>query len=100
MTRIGQNTGTSKNLKKVRKVPINIDLIEESLTSWRGVDQHQSKRSWIHQMIGLSAAHQNLNSGSLRTKGRNSSFDEEGSDGPSLSGSNCGVRNPSSRLRL
>ena len=47
-----------------------------------------------------ASAHQNLNSGSRLTKGRNSSCPLEGSVGPSSSGSTWGVRNPSSRFRL
>lgn len=47
-----------------------------------------------------AAAHQNLNSGSLRTKGLNSSLPLLGNVGPSMSGSICGVRKPRRRLRL
>merc|ERR1719247_2155078 len=42
--------------------------------------------------------YQNLNSGSLRMNGRNSSSREVGSVGPSVSGSLCGERKPISRL--
>jgi hypothetical protein len=82
MTRIGQKTGTSKNLKKVMSRPIDIDLIDESLRQWRVLAGEGDP------VLMAPSAHQNLNSGSLRTKGLNSSFDEEGSEGPSLSGSN------------
>ena len=43
--------------------------------------------------------YQNLNSGSLRMNGRNSSSFEVGSIGPSSSGSDCGERKPMSKLR-
>lgn len=56
ITRIGQNTGTLKTSKKVQKRAIIVDLQTE---------------------------YQNLNSGSLLMKGRNSSLTLVGSSGPS-----------------
>merc|ERR1719198_402342 len=60
MSRIGQKTGMLKMAKKVRKKATQKALVSE---------------------------YQNLNSGSLRMNGRNSSSLEEGSVGPSISGS-------------
>ena len=79
MTRIGQNTGMLNSSKKVQKNAI---------------------------VVALVAEYQNLNSGSLRMKGRNSSFWEVGSPGPSssasysaIAGSIFGVRKASSKFR-
>lgn len=55
ITKIGQNTGTSKKSKNVQNIPIKVLFI---------------------------IAYQNLNSGSLLMKGRNSSFALVGSSGP------------------
>lgn len=55
MTKIGQNTGTSKTSKKVHIKPIT---------------------------VLLTTAYQNLNSGRRRMNGRNSSFAFVGSSGP------------------
>lgn len=52
---MGQNTGTSKNWKNVKKIDKIVDLITE---------------------------YQNLNSGSRRINGLNSSFARVGKDGP------------------
>lgn len=56
MTRIGQNTGTLNNSKNVHVKAITVAFVAE---------------------------YQNLNSGNLRMKGRNSSFCLVGSSGPS-----------------
>lgn len=55
MTKIGQKTGMLKQSKKVQTVAITVDLVTE---------------------------YQNLNSGSRRMNGRNSSFALVGSSGP------------------
>lgn len=57
-TRIGQNTGTSKNWKNVKKIDNNVDFTTE---------------------------YQNLNSGNRRMNGLNSSFARVGKDGPESS---------------
>lgn len=54
-TRMGQNTGTSKNLKNVKNIDNNVDFTTE---------------------------YQNLNSGNRRINGLNSSFARVGKDGP------------------
>lgn len=56
MTRMGQNTGMLKQSKKVHIIAITVDFVTE---------------------------YQNLNSGSRRMNGRNSSFALVGSSGPS-----------------
>ena len=56
MTRMGQNTGTLNNSKKVQQKAITVALVAE---------------------------YQNLNSGRRRINGRNSSFCRVGSSGPS-----------------
>lgn len=58
ITRIGQKTGMLKASKNVHKIPISVLLEMDS---------------------------QNLNSGSLRINGRNSSLDFVGSSGPASS---------------
>jgi len=55
---MGQNTGTSKNWKNVKNIDSNVDFITE---------------------------YQNLNSGSRRINGLNSSFARVGNDGPESS---------------
>ena len=81
MTKIGQNTGMLKKSKKVQVKAMIVDLVAE---------------------------YQNLNSGSRRMKGRNSSFCLVGSSrpSPSSSASKCanagsifGVRKANSRFR-
>ena len=71
MSRIGQKTGMLKTEKKVRKKATQNAFVSE---------------------------YQNLNSGSLRMNGRNSSSRDVGSTLPSVSGSICGDRKPISRL--
>jgi hypothetical protein len=56
MTKMGQKTGTLKSSKKVQRKAMTVALVAE---------------------------YQNLNSGSRRMKGRNSSFCRVGSSGPS-----------------
>ena len=79
ITRIGQNTGILKNSKKVQAKAI---------------------------VVALVAEYQNLNSGSLRMKGLNSSLLDVGRAGPSssasysaMAGSILGVRKASNKLR-
>ena len=81
ITKIGQNTGMLKNSKNVQVKAMTVDLVAE---------------------------YQNLNSGSLLTKGRNSSFCLVGSSRPSLasSSSKCakagsifGVRKANNRFK-
>lgn len=57
-TSMGQNTGTSKNWKNVKNIDNNVDFTTE---------------------------YQNLNSGSLRINGLNSSLARVGKDGPESS---------------
>ena len=52
-----------------------------------------------HTQKALVSEYQNLNSGSLRMKGRNSSSFDVGNVGPSVSGSAWGERKPMRRLR-
>ena len=56
ITNIGQNTGILKHSKKVQNMAMRVALVAE---------------------------YQNLNSGKRLMKGRNSSFDDVGSSGPS-----------------
>ena len=67
INKIGQKTGTSKTLKNVISVHTMMDFMED---------------------------HQNLNSGTRLLKMRSPSFMVPGSNGPSASGSICGVRKP------
>lgn len=75
---MGQNTGTSKNWKNVKNIDSNVDFITE---------------------------YQNLNSGSRRINGLNSSFARVGNDGPesssnsSIAGSIFGVRNAINKFK-
>lgn len=77
MTRIGQNTGTLNASKKVHTIATTTPLVAEC---------------------------QNLNSGSLRINGRNSSFCFVGNEGPSSEssikdGSTFGDKNAIKRFR-
>ena len=73
MRSMGQKTGTSK---------IGTNVMKNAMTKL------------------LMDRYQNLNSGSLLTKGLNSSLPFVGRVGPSVAGSTCGERNPMTRLRL
>jgi len=77
ITNIGQNTGMLNTSKNVQIIPMT---------------------------VLLEIAYQNLNSGSLRMNGRNSSFDLVGSSGPcssskSRAGSIRGVKNAINKFK-
>lgn len=103
MTRMGQNTGTLNASKKVHTMATRMPFVAACLgprtgvTTCVGVPAPASRAplcpprppAWsagLHptcQLRRAPSAHQNLNSGSLRMKGRNSSFCLVGSEGPS-----------------
>ena len=65
-------------------------ICESPLPSWR---------EW-RVIFKLNGTYQNLNSGRRLMNGLYSSVVREGKAGPSSSGSTCGERKPSTRLRL
>ena len=101
MTRMGQYTGTSNASEKVQKTAMIVARVDESLCEAQTMRNEQEQQK----------AHQNCHSGSLRTKGLNSSSRADGSEvsspPPSISsarrsscreGSNFGCRNANRRF--
>lgn len=70
--KMGQNTGISNTENSVKHIDITTDFVPD---------------------------HQNLNSGTLRLKGLNSSPSCNGSDPPSKETSSCGCKNPINRFK-
>jgi hypothetical protein len=62
------------------------------------LEEKDTKETQRPKQTRIQRLYQNLNSGSLRMNGLNSSLPLVGNAGPSLSGSTCGDRNPMSKL--
>jgi len=93
MRRMGQNTGMLKRLKKVMQKATQKAFVSPYLPVHRAPSDTSRRAA-----RAAARPRQNLNSGSLRTKGRNSSSLDVGSVGPSVSGSVAGERKPISRF--